>query len=147
VPSPNPAGHLTEINVSAVAASSPRNAWAVGNFNASNGNAGTVALRWNGRSWKLVSSPAPGSGPLLLGVAAASAANAWAVGSYRVGSVDKTLIVHWNGRAWRQVASPGAGDGSQLTSVAASSGESVWAVGSFVDNGNTTPQVLAVHCC
>ena len=71
-----------------VAATSARNAWAVGG--AVSGK--TVVLHWNGATWKRVPSPTPAGGAVLLGVAAVSARTAWAVGG--------DLILRWNGTAW-----------------------------------------------
>ena len=147
VASPNPAGQVTEVILDGVAATSDKDAWAVGEFSMSNGEGRTIALHWNGRAWKTVPSPNPSFETELSSVAAISAKNAWAVGRYRVGSADQTLIVRWNGRAWKRVASPTASGISLLTGVAASSASNVWAVGEF-RVGNTAPlQVLALHCC
>ncbi len=123
-------------DLSAVAATSGRNVWAVGfHFN---GPAEQTQIRhWNGRSWRLVPAPSPGgsgNGAIseLLGVAAPSPRNAWAVGSYSDGTAFKMLILHWNGRSWKQMPShfPGclrAGDG--LYGVSATSASDAWAVG------------------
>jgi hypothetical protein len=58
--------------VSAVAATSVRNAWAVG------GGFRTVILHWNGTAWKRV--PSPSLTGSLSSVAAISSGDAWAVG-------------------------------------------------------------------
>jgi hypothetical protein len=120
-PSPSPAGGT----LSGVAATSARNAWAVGRTSSA-----TLILRWNGRVWKRVPSPAGGA---LFGVAATSARNAWAVGT--TNSEQQTLILRWNGRVWKRVPSPGAPEGSALSAVAATSARSAWAVGTFVKDG------------
>lgn len=59
-----------------VAATSPRDVWAVGNSNARHFHA--LSERWNGRRWK--AERAPGAYELY-GVASTSPTNAWAVGS------------------------------------------------------------------
>jgi len=96
----------------------------------------TLIERWNGSSWKKVSSPSPGSiVNVLSGVAATSASNAWAVGSFVKGTAFQTLIERWNGTTWTQAPSPnpaGATRDNQLTSVAATSASNAWAVGSYV---------------
>jgi hypothetical protein len=80
-------------NLTAVAAISTTNAWAVGGGGPVTAE-GTAAAHWNGRSWTL----SPGiSGAELTGVTATSATNAWAVGGTANGH---TLILHWNGTAW-----------------------------------------------
>ena len=85
--------------VSAVAATSVRNAWAVG------GGPRTVILHWNGTAWKRV--PSPSLAGSLSSVAAISGGDAWAVGdtSTQPGR-GAPLILHWNGKAWRRVPSP-----------------------------------------
>jgi len=81
-------------NLTAVAAISTTNAWAVGGGGPVTAE-GTAAAHWNGRSWTL----SPGiSGAGLTGVTATSATNAWAVGGTANGH---TLILHWNGTTWK----------------------------------------------
>jgi hypothetical protein len=81
-------------NLTAVAATSTANAWAVGGGGPATAE-GTAAAQWNGRSWTL----SPGiSGAELTGVTATSATNAWAVGGTANGH---TLILHWNGTTWK----------------------------------------------
>jgi hypothetical protein len=49
IPSPSPGATAS---LSAVAATSARNAWAVGSTSAANhGNPETLILRWNGKAW------------------------------------------------------------------------------------------------
>jgi hypothetical protein len=128
-PADFPAGGLTaSFTVSGaldgVAATSARNAWAVG-FTGSGLHPQALIVHWNGTAWKRVASPSP-KDSVLSGVAAASARSAWAVG--RTGS-GKTLILHWNGTAWKRVASPNPGSFADLAAVAAVSARSAWAVG------------------
>ena len=134
MPSPSPlATYLTSVS-----ATSASNAWAVGYT-----GTGTLVLRWNGKTWKRVSSPTPGPvsnpvssvGGTLIGVTAVSAASAWAVGTTGdcgCGNGD-SLILRWNGTAWKQVPSPTPGGGRKagaaLGSVAATSANNAWAVG------------------
>jgi hypothetical protein len=97
VPSPGPAGGDYLLGV---AATSARNAWAVG-FTGTNK---ALILRWNGAAWKQARSPNPedDNNGLLFGVAATSAGNAWAVGDTLSGGARmRTLIVHWNGTGWK----------------------------------------------
>jgi hypothetical protein len=142
VPSPNPRNLTGDITLDGVTGISASNAWAVGTYFAGIGYK-TLIEHWNGRTWKLVTSPNPGTGNFLLSVTAKSANRAWAVGSTITGAAQKTLIVRWNGRSWNRVPSPspGPGQANQLSGVAAISGSGIWAVGF---SGN---QVLATHCC
>ena len=133
VPSPSP-GNSAEIT--GVAALSKTNAWAVGTYERlvrSIGQSRTLVLHWNGKSWKRVASPNPGTGfAELSGVAAVSPRDVWAVGTYySKHHSQRTLTVHWNGKKWKQVPSPNRGVASQLLAAAAVGPKSVWAVGYF----------------
>ena len=86
-----------------MAATSARNAWAVGQTMDKNNCAPkcvTVIEHWNGRTWKLAPTPNPPSGYLnsLFSVAPTSCRNAWAVGTT---DYANTLIVRWNGHTWK----------------------------------------------
>jgi hypothetical protein len=107
-----------------VVALSASNAWVVGSTGQF-GGAGTLIAHWNGKSWKRVRSPSPGSSVDLNGVAASSSRDVWAVG----GVQGKTLILHWNGRSWQRVPSPSPASNCALMAVAAVSGRNAWAVG------------------
>ena len=111
-------------SLSAVAATSPTNAWAVGGTH----DGATLILHWNGKKWRQTPSPAG----YLNAVAATSPTNAWAVGATSGGS-QATLILHWNGEAWQQTPSPSVGGdqglGSILLGVEASPDRPVLAVG------------------
>jgi hypothetical protein len=86
-----------------VAAASPANAWAVGEYDnfitpVILSAHRTLILHWDGTAWKRVASPNPGgsaSDISLQGVAAASPGNAWAVGySTTNGIAFRTLTLH-----------------------------------------------------
>jgi hypothetical protein len=148
IPGPGP-NDLTRI-LTGVAATSSRNAWAVGfSSDTDNGPDHTLTLHWNGTAWKRVKSPDPFGWSVLNGVAATSTRNAWAVGfSFPAGpdGVALTLIEHWNGTAWSLVASPNpSSTRNVLNGVAATSASNAWAVDSY-DSG-TVRQTLALHCC
>jgi hypothetical protein len=125
VPNPDHKGSFL-----AVAATSARNAWAVGQHNLQS----TMILHWNGIAWKQVPSPSPPGA--LLSAAVTSARNAWAVG---------TAILHWNGTAWKPQA-PGESF-ELLTGVAATSASNAWAVGYFCTAkcGQHTSVIVIVH--
>jgi hypothetical protein len=81
-------------------------------------------LHWNGRRWRLVSTP---PGILSLGdIVMHSAASGWAVGS----TADyRPVVLRWNGRTWRkQILLRPPREGG-LYSLAAVSPRDVWAVG------------------
>jgi hypothetical protein len=59
----------------------------------------TLALHWNGHSWKQVTTPDAGLDSHLDGVCfIPPSGHAWAVGSSA--PPVETLIMHWNGTAW-----------------------------------------------
>ena len=111
VASPDPGGSRGSA-LSAVAASSSANAWAVGDYGIGTLTATqTLVLHWNGTAWSQVASPDPGASGSqnnLLAVADLSASQAWAVGDYQQVAAGSayTLTEHWNGVAWKYVASP-----------------------------------------
>lgn len=133
---PAPALGTGDNTYGAVAAVSPADVWAAGNFlpdtAASNTDATlATAAHFNGSHWTLT--PVPNSGPnfnTLFGVAARPG-RAWAVGvsldrAYRAHS----LVEAWDGTAWHIAATPTLGaERDSLSSVAAVSAHDVWAVG------------------
>jgi hypothetical protein len=122
-PSPSPSPK-SDNELYGVAATSSRNAWAVGDYNGVTAE-GTLIEHWNGKAWKVQPSPNR-AGSELRGVAATSSTNAWAVGDYGHGA--HSLIEHWNGKAWKIQASPNLA-GPRLVGVAATSPRNAWAVG------------------
>ncbi len=120
---PSPRG----AELSAVAATSPTNVWAVGTVGFEPNPTKTLILHWNGKKW--VETPGiPGS---LSTVAATSPTNAWAVGGTHDGAA---LILHWNGQEWRQTPSPAG----YLTAVATTSPSNAWAVGATTGGNQAT---------
>lgn len=92
----------------AVAAVSPRDAWAVGFDHAS-----PLIERWNGIRWSRVAAPVATG--VLFAVAARSASDVWAVGS-RASADDVAesgrgapLVLHWNGERWTPRPDPPMG--------------------------------------
>ena len=144
---PSPSVHGRNV-LNGVAATSAKNAWAVGSYGLSR----TLIEHRNGRGWRVQPSPSPSSWSELLGVAAISSANAWAVGDRNL-NASRTLVEHWNGRAWKVQASPNPGQGrskyggglnNELLGVAAVSSTNAWAVGDR-ENGDANPRTLVEH--
>ena len=115
---------------SAIAANSPRNAWAVGGIGDKN-----LILHWNGTRWSKLPCPTPHHDYGLDSVTVTRTGAAWAAGfGYtRSGTVD--VILRWVGGKWKQAANPAptipgvaAGAGT-LAGVAASSDRDAWVVG------------------
>jgi hypothetical protein len=140
------AGPIATINgsfLNGVTATSPTNAWAVGDYYSSTGAFVPVILHWNGKTWSKVPSPASvASDSAVHGVTATSTTNAWAVGSYNSKSgEDETLALHWNGKTWSKVSTPNFG---VLNGVTATSATNAWAVGTYFTASNGT-ETLILH--
>lgn len=120
--------------LSAVAATSARDVWAVGSYN-SGGAFKTLIEHWDGARWTIVPSPDPASGfhttNTLGGVVALTRKNAWAFGFYEKATTTfRTLIEHWDGTKWSVVRSPNSGPGENtLDAAVARSATDIWAVG------------------
>src|SRR6266704_1947881 len=139
VPSPN--GSSTS-NLSAVAAVSANDVWAVGSSGNQRSGAQTLIEHWNGTSWSVVKSPSPATGNNeLFSVSAASASSIWTVGFLTNNTsqtpIGQTLIEHWNGSSWSVMTSPSPGSGGDLRAVAAVSAGNVWAVGYYSPNSSS----------
>src|SRR5215469_6393945 len=125
---PNPAKNASYL--SAVAAISARQAWAVGVSRLK-----TLIEHWNGRAWRVQASPNPVVGDdLLTSVAAVSSTDVWAVGyTLGLGGAEHALIEHWNGHSWRVHSGPHPGNYlNGLLGVDARPGRGAWAVGTYV---------------
>jgi len=120
--------------LSAVAATSAKDVWAVGSFN-TGGAFKTLIEHWDGTRWTIVPSPNPASGfhttNTLGAVVAITPKNAWAFGFYLKATTSfRTLVEHWNGVRWSVVSSPNVGSGENtLAAGVARSGTNIWAVG------------------
>lgn len=137
-PSPSPGGNSgTSFSVlGGVAAVSPADAWAVGDFGTGQPSAPVMTLieHWNGHKWVTVPSPDPTRTGCAaddatdeLSAVAASPAGVWAVGSY----CGASLTLRLENGTWQQVPSPApaAGVSERLTSVTVTSATNAWAVG------------------
>lgn len=143
VPSPDAAGPRTSSFLNAVAATSARDAWAVGESNIAGGS--TLIEHWNGKAWRIVPSPSVSRHfNFLSAVAATSRHDAWAVGWTLTSPGTHTLIEHWNGTSWRRVPSPNVGnlDQNNLNSVTAISPANVWAVGEYIAGSNPSKTLI-----
>jgi hypothetical protein len=119
--------------LTAVAAVSAHNIWAVGNrYVAAAYASKPLVLHWNGATWRRVASRGPvGNGAGLQGVSATSRRSAVAVGcsGCAIGGAASSLIERWNGRRWSSsTTAPAGGD---LFGVASQSARRAWAVGGY----------------
>lgn len=136
-------------SLNSVAATSARNAWAVGSYDTGSGSR-TLIEHWNGTTWRIVPSPNPASGGptnALTAVVALSATNAWAIGFYEKPTTSfRTLVLHWNGSHWSVVPSPNSGTGENtLLALAARSRTDIWAVGYHQARPSGSRQTLTEH--
>jgi hypothetical protein len=114
--------------LSAVAAASPTDIWAVGQIDGNTTSPHPLIEHWNGSQWSVVTGPAVSAG-LLDSVAVLGPGDAWAVGSRKQGQGQRTLIEHWDGTSWSIVPSPNRFEQNVLTAVAGSSARAIWAIG------------------
>jgi hypothetical protein len=105
-------------SITAMSASSARDAWAIGPLYLAHG--GPVALHWNGKKWSGVPVPV-GQVGTLTSISASSSSNAWALSQFGV-------LLHWNGKAWSERGKAPGEVG--LDAVATSSPKLAYAVGS-----------------
>jgi len=136
-----PTLNLSPITIlNGVAALSPSDVWAVGEYSQGRQGQGprTLILHWDGNNWKVVPSPDGGTEGALNAVAARSADDVWAVGSQSSapGAVPQPLALHWDGEKWTALPVPGAGE---LWAVSSASPQDVWAV------GNSGPRTLTMR--
>jgi hypothetical protein len=153
VASPN-AGAGTKNTLTSVDALSRTSAWAVGSYRTlpSPGNDSvrkTLIERWDGTSWKIVSSPNPGTlSNSLLGVSAIGPNDVWAVGwklsDQGLDQGLRSLILHYDGTAWTEAAVPAVGSGENvLTDISALSANDIWASGYYDDGAQQ--KTLTLH--
>src|SRR4029077_20648048 len=129
--SPNLAASGRNNGLSAVGASSGRDAWAVGTYDGGS-FLKPLILHWNGRTWASVPGPGGTAGDdQLLGVYVISGRNAWAVGLRIAGAERTGLIRHWNGQKGRRASAPSIGGSQSLNAVGASSAGNGWVVGDY----------------
>jgi hypothetical protein len=144
VSSPNPSATLNVL--SAVAAISASDVWAVGFAPTSSGS--ILILHWNGAVWSVIPNPiSPKPLTNLAALAAISSNDVWAVGTGTIGDEDATATLHWNGTAWSVVPSPNVGPevDNTLAGVAAVATNNVWAVGTQQPTSLTDPHTLILH--
>ena len=141
----------SEGNLTAIAALSTSDAWAVGQYEGPDSLQRTLVEHWNGANWTQV--PSPNSSDRdnsLTAVAAVSASDVWAVGSGATApNKSEQLIEHWDGKTWTITPNPTISQGTSfLSGVAAISVSDVWAVGSTivqVTNGPYHQEPLVEH--
>jgi hypothetical protein len=125
VSTPTPGG--TSAALTAVAAVSSRDVWAVGY--AYTGSASKVLTEhWDGAVWRLVADPVPPVPKnILTGVDTIGTPNVVAVGVSDY--LPMPLAEHWNGRRWAPMETQSIGSDPTFQAVAAIAPSDVWAAG------------------
>jgi hypothetical protein len=128
VPSPRIAGPGNELK--SVASASSTDVWAVGHRDVPSGRRSRTLIElWDGKRWKIVSSPNVTTGRNdLEAVAVIDSKDVWAVGG-SIGALTgdwQALMLHWDGSEWR--AAPANFFGELLTASRAAD-RTVWAGG------------------
>ena len=133
----SPDGGIKTNYLTAVAAVSANDVWAVGYYTDENSGRQTLAERWNGTTWSIVPSLNPAVDDTMNGIVAISSTDVWTVGTAANNNIYQTLIEHWNGSAWSVVPSPDPGSANNLLlGVAAVSANDMWAVGYYNNTGS-----------
>lgn len=166
-----PAGNFSEdpVDVTALAALSPSDVWAVGTQNPEGaGLPGSLnmAAHWDGKSWAIVPTPNLGDSVSQLdvptGVTAVSANDVWASGVEQTGCLAdsarggprltatsqclKPYVLHWDGTAWSLIQTPDPGAfGSALEGITALSASDIWAVGVTLASATGPVRTLTEH--
>jgi hypothetical protein len=129
---------LPDAGVFSVSCPSAASCWAVGEL--ARGQR-SLALHWNGNSWKQAKSPDPGGkhGSQLQSVSCVTASNCWALGTFYAPPLKPTIAtyifaLHWNGTSWRTQWTSAAYPGSDASAtipmhVACASADECWAGG------------------
>jgi hypothetical protein len=137
VSAPSP-GTTAYSELDSVACSSSTDCQAVGyNFDTTVGADITLAETWNGATWSIATSPAPGSGvglgSVLSSISCVTASSCLAVGTKQTNYTGKQAAISevWTGSAWtlRSAPSPKGSSYSELTSVSCLSTGKCMAVG------------------
>jgi hypothetical protein len=146
-------------HLSSVAAASPNDIWAVGDYGVKVVEWHAVPQHaliehWDGTEWTVAQSP-PVEGQKVVrygdwarvgaffAVAAVSSDEVWAAGTTGDPTAPDALIELWDGTGWTQVESPIAG--ASLFNAAVGPNGDVWAVGSVMTDPATV-ETLALRC-
>ena len=147
---PGGAASATSSQFHAVSCTSAMFCTAVGEHRPAAAASATLAERWNGNTWSIVSSPNPTASKFsrLYGASCTSPSNCIAVGSQynATTQVSKTLIERWNGKTWSISADavlPGVSTSAFLFGVACTSTTFCFAVGQRSVSGAVGTTVLA----
>jgi hypothetical protein len=126
-PTPNPIG--TEGGVlDGVSCSSANACTAVGGYTNGGGRGVALAERWNGKGWRIQSTPAEGTFATFVSVSCPTSAACMAVGIRFAAGKEVPLAEVWNGKRWQGTAPLGINAGA-LAAVSCPSATDCTAVG------------------
>lgn len=128
---PNPAENLNGTALSAVAAASSDDVWAVGYQTAAGSTtAAPLAEHWDGTQLQSVALPPPAAGVTGSGLSAVAVSGhqVWAMGYQVIGSSFYPLIDHFDGTSWQQLPLMTGLAGLAVVAVYASAAGDVWAI-------------------
>ncbi|MGL5828245.1 MAG: hypothetical protein ACRC0L_01590 [Angustibacter sp.] len=138
-PAPPPGGSAS---LTAVAASSAVDVWALGSSFVPESGVATYALHYDGNSWRAGPAPQTGPGTRITGVAAPSPGTTWAVGTRYAGSASG-LAFRRDDRGWTEDSPgtpdgclPGEGGSTEFIGIAAIDDDEVYIAG----NCHVTPR-------
>jgi hypothetical protein len=125
----------------------PANVWAAGVRTLAAGGTRTLIEHFTGKSWTVVPSPNPFTGPgaddELNAVGGTSASDLWAVGfDFDGNTLAFGLFEHFNGTTWQKAPPLAAAGIPDFAAVSAISASDVWAVGTALSTSDST---LAAH--
>lgn len=123
-----------------VAAFSPTDAWAVGDYTQPASATWAQILHWDGTAWTQQQVAAVATGGALWGIGASGPADIWAVGWGYVNGPgpSRPYAIHYDGTTWTNTLVPTVGLArNRFDAVDALTPNDVWAVGAFGDiNGD-----------
>jgi hypothetical protein len=133
--------------LSAVAAGSGTDVWAVGQYNTASDWEHPLILHWNGQAWSEQKLPRFGQNQYELDGVAATASSVWAVGlgpcvGPSINCPSKTLTMHLTSSGWHVATSVSVSDTvdqNVLAGVAVTSGSNAWAVGEYFPAAESEP--------
>ena len=140
VPTPNPSPEFDTL--SAVAAVSSTDVWAIGSI-VQSGTGSGLAMHWDGAGWAVVPMPPVTSSDEPVDASASGPADVWAVGSGPSEGSDQPIALHWNGGQWSSIPVPTPqGAHGFLSGVTAISPTNAWAVGGYRPSGSTLQPLI-----
>lgn len=157
VPEPGGKSSMATNSLRGIACVRASDCWAVGTYRNSSEKTFNQALRYNGRRWKVVSTPnrgtssgmgLPAQGRQLSGVACLSATVCRAVGSYPKRSGETVnQALRFNGKKWLVMSTPDPGGTTTmhmnvLAGISCTAASDCWAVGQVATPSGARNQAL-----